>query len=58
MNGDIVKDLEYKIIGKIEYIEYMTGYFLVYGKSKCISSICEVEVIGNVWEDSELLGGE
>ena len=56
--GDIVKDLEYKIIGKIEYIEYMTGYFLVYGKSKCISSICEVEVIGNVWEDSELLGGE
>ena len=56
--GDIVKDLEYKIIGKIEYIEYMTGYFLVYGKSKCISSICEVEVIGNVWEDNELLGGE
>lgn len=56
--GDIVKDLEYKIIGKIEYIEYMTGYFLVYGKSKCISSICEVEVIGNVWEDSELLGEE
>lgn len=53
--GDIVKDLEYKIIGKIEYIEYMTGYFLVYGKSKCISSICEVEVIGNVWEDSDLL---
>lgn len=56
--GDIVKDLEYKIIGKIEYIEYMAGYFLVYGKSKCISSICEVEVIGNIYEDIELLGGE
>lgn len=55
--GDIVKDLEYKIIGKIEYIEYMTGYFLVYGKSKCISSICEVEVIGNEFDNPELLGG-
>ena len=52
--GDIVKDLEYKIIGKIEYIEYMAGYFLVYGKSKWISSICEVEVIGNIYEDIEL----
>lgn len=58
MSGDIVKDLEYKIIGKIEYIEYMTGYFLVYGKSKCISSICEVEVIGNEFDNPELLGGE
>lgn len=56
--GDIVKDLEEKIIGKIEYIENMSGYFLVYGKSECISSICEVEVIGNEYDNPELLGGE
>ena len=31
----------------------MTGFFLVYGE--CISSICEVEVIGNVWENGYLL---
>ena len=51
--GDIVKDVDDGKIGVIKFIENMTGFFLVYGE--CISSICEVEVIGNVWENGYLL---
>ena len=58
--GDILYYLIYEQctrVGKVEYIDDMTGFFFVFGgKSKCIGSILEgVEVIGNIYDNPKLL---
>lgn len=53
--GDIVKDIENNKIGEIKYIDKMTGFFLVSHNGKCISSIIDVEIIGNIYDNPELL---
>ena len=52
--GDIVKDIDDNRIGRIKYLDYMTGFFLVSYKG-CISSIIDVKVIGNKFDNPELL---
>ena len=58
--GDIVNCLaedDGEIIGKgiVKYIEDMTGFFLVSFDGNCISSILEPVVIGNIYENKDLL---
>ena len=53
--GDIVKDIDDNRIGKIKYLDDMTGFFLLSFSDKCISSIINVEVIGNIYDNPELL---
>lgn len=50
----LIIELISNIVFRVQINEYKDKYNkLVYGE--CISSICEVEVIGNVWENGDLL---